>query len=240
MRQELIDLFFSLSEHNQDEISPEHIYRVTCQSLGLASSGVPYSGFRYATGRDVRNVEWPRIYDLISRLWMDFERQGFGGRFREGVNRILAAYGVAWDLDEYGRLFRVMPAEARAQVQAAITELSDPRFKPALDLFNAARSAYDARPRRDRDACSNVFDAMESGAKEKLERPDATFGQVVAHARQQQLFNEQVCGVLEAINTLRNRNFGHGMTTPFSLAPHEVDFAYLACIGGILLFARLK
>jgi hypothetical protein len=194
MRQELVDLFFSLSEHNQDEISPEHIYRVTCQSLGIQCSGAPYSGYRYATGRDVRNVEWPRIYDLVSRLWTDFERQGFGGRFREGTNRILAAYAVAWDLDEDGRLVRVLPGEARAQVLAAMTELSDPRFDPAMALLRAARDAYDARPRRDRDACSNVFDAMESVAKEKLNMPHATFGQVMVHSRQHQSFNEQICG----------------------------------------------
>ena len=53
MRQELIDLFFSLAEHSQDEVPPEHIYRATCQSLGISSSGVPYSGYRYASGRDV-------------------------------------------------------------------------------------------------------------------------------------------------------------------------------------------
>jgi hypothetical protein len=139
MRQELVDVFFNLAEHNEDEISPEHIYRVTCQSLGISSSGMPYSGFRYATGRDVRNIEWPRIYDLISRLWSDFERQG--GRFSQGVNRALAAYGVAWDLGDDGKLHRVLPSAAHVQVQAAITELSDPRFEPALALFNAARTA---------------------------------------------------------------------------------------------------
>src|SRR5208282_1294243 len=95
-----------------------------------------------------------------------------------------------------------------------------------------------ARPRRDRDACSNVFDSMESVAKEKLEMPQATFGQVVTHIRQRQALNEQVVGLLEAINTLRNRNFGHGMVDPFSLTGPEVDFIYLTCIGAILLLAR--
>lgn len=69
MRQELVDLFFTIAEHHSDEIPPEHIYRATAQSLGIDASGVPYSGFRYATGRDIRNVDWPRVYDLIMRLW---------------------------------------------------------------------------------------------------------------------------------------------------------------------------
>jgi hypothetical protein len=91
MRQELVDCFFSISEHNQGEISPEHVYQVICQSLGIGASGSPWSGYRHASGRDVKRVEWPRIYDLIVRLHPDFERQGFGHQYREGVNRILAA-----------------------------------------------------------------------------------------------------------------------------------------------------
>jgi hypothetical protein len=109
-----------------------------------------------------------------------------------------------------------------------------------LALFNAARDAYDDRPRRDRDACANIFDAMESVAKEKYGMPQATFGNVVAHMRQPQALNEQIIGVLEAINTLRNRNFGHGMTAPFSLTASEVDFTYIACVGAILMFTRTR
>lgn len=240
MRQELVDLFFSLAEHHEDEIPSEHVYRVTCQSSGISSSGMPYSGFRYATGKEVRNLEWPRVYDLIARLWLDFDRLGLGGQYREGVNRILAAYGAAWDLERDGRFCRVLPESAGLQVQSAIAELSDPRLSPALDLFKAARDAYDARPRRDRDACSNAFDAAESVAKEKLGMPDATFGQVVARLRDTRTLNEQLIGVLESLNTLRNRNFGHGMTTPFNLSGPEVDFTYLACVAAVLLFARIS
>ena len=52
---------------------------------------------------------------------------------------------------------------------------SHKRFAPALQLFNAARDAYDDRPRRDRDACSKMFDAMESVAKEKYQMPNSTY-----------------------------------------------------------------
>jgi hypothetical protein len=37
----------------------------------------------------------------------------------------------------------------------------------------------------------------------------------------------------------RFRNFGHGMAAPFNLTGAETDFAYLACIGGILLHTRI-
>ena len=238
MRQELIDLFFSIAEHSPDEIPPEHIYRATAQSLGIESSGVPYSGFRYATGRDIAKVDWPRVYDLIMRLFPDFDRHALGRKYQEGVNRILAAHSVAWELDDQGRLYRVLPADAIQQVAAAFQELQAERFAPALELFNAGRNAYDDRPRRDRDACSNMFDGMESVAKEKYQMPNSTFGQVVNRMPSTGTMNPQIVGVLSALNDLRNKNFGHGMTEPFQLSGAEVDFTYLACVGGILLLTR--
>ena len=128
---------------------------------------------------------------------------------------------------------------AQVQVNEAFAELNDPRYSPALALFNAGRQAYDDRPRQDRDSCANIFDALESVAKEKFAMPHATFGQVVAHIRQTQSLNEQIVGVLEATNTLRNRNFGHGMAVPFNLSAPEVDFTYLICIGGILMITPI-
>ena len=65
MRQELIDLFFGLCEQNPDSVSAERIHRIACQGLGVRASGNPYGGYRYAVGRDIGGVEWPRIYDLI-------------------------------------------------------------------------------------------------------------------------------------------------------------------------------
>jgi hypothetical protein len=239
MRQELVDLFFTIAEHSSDEIPPEHIYRATAQSLGIEASGVPYSGYRYATGRDIRGVDWPRVYDLIVRLFPDFDRHALGQRFREGANRILAAHMSAWELDEEGRLNRVLPVDAVHRVAAAFQELQAERFAPALELFNAARDAYDDRPRRDRDACSNMFDAMESVAKEKYQMPNSTFGQVVTRIPGTKTVNTQIVGVLGALNDLWNKNCGHGMTAPFQLSTAEVDFTYLACIGGILFLTRL-
>ena len=238
MRQELVDLFFGLAEHHDEEVPSEHVYRVTCQSLGISSAGVPYSGFRYAAGRDIGRVEWPRVYDLIARLWPDFDRQALGNQFREGVNRILAAYGVAWELEEDGRVSRVLPVEAHARIAAAFAELGAARYSPALTLFNSARNAYDDRPRRDRDACSNVFDALESVAKEKYAMPIATYGQVVARLRTNNAFNTDVLALLAGLNDLRNHNFGHGMTVQFNFTSAEVDFTYVACVGAILLLTR--
>ncbi len=76
-------------------------------------------------------------------------------------------------------------------------------------------------------------------AKEVFSMPTSTFGNVVVHIRQTNALNQDIIKVLEAVNTLRNRNFGHGTTAPFDLKSPDVDFTYLTCIGGILLFARI-
>ena len=215
------------------------MHRIVCQSLGERASGQPYGGYRYAAGRDFARADWQRVYDLICRLWPEFTRAEVGHEYRQGVNRILAGYGVVWELREEGRLERHLPPPAQSLVAAAITELRDPQFAPALVLLNAAREAFDDRPRRDRDACTNIFDSMESVAKEVFNMPNATFGSVLKHVRQTNALQAEVISVLEAINTLRNHKFGHGMTVPFDLSSGEVDFTYLTCIGAILLFIKI-
>jgi hypothetical protein len=240
-RQELVDAIFeiaeSLAEVDASRRSlPQHIHRVASQSLGIQPSGQPYGGFRYAVGRDIQNVEWVRVYDLISRAWSEFARAGYGDEYVAAVNRVLSGHGIAWELAHDGRLHRVMPAPAAAQVKAAIGYLEDPRFAAASRIF-ADALAFDAHPRRDRDACANAFDALESVAKVVFAMPTETFGQVLREVRPQGRINAQILGVLEALNTHRNRNFGHGV--PFTLTAAEVDFTFLACVSGIILITRL-
>jgi hypothetical protein len=236
MRQEILDAAFSIAEHNSDaRLTTDLIYRVVSQTLGIAPSGNPYGGFRYAAARDLSRAPWPRVYDIILRLAREFDQEWYA-EFQQGINEALAGNGVVWDLSDDRRLVRVLPLPAQQQVSAALQELSASRFAPALRLFAAAMDAYDDRPRRDRDACSNAFDALESVAKEKQQMPNVTFGHVVA---QVQTLNPQVVGVLKSLNTLRNSNFGHGMTVPFGFTGPEVDFTYLTCVAGILLFSRM-
>lgn len=159
-------------------------------------------------------------------------------QYREGVNRILAAHGSAWDLSEQGRLERVLPGAAQALIASVFAELTHPNSAPALQLFNAARDAYDDRPRRDRDACSNIFDAMESVATIKYQLHGATFGQVKNYVEANRLLRAEIIPMLTGLNQLRNGNFGHGMAVHFNLSPAETDFIYLNCISVILLMTR--
>jgi hypothetical protein len=237
LRQEILEVAFSIAENATGmQTTPERIQRIVSQTLGIAPSGNPWAGYRHAAGRDLDRAPWERAYDVILRLAAEFDHVGRFDEFREGVNQALAGYGVVWDLSDDRRLTRVVPSTVQAQIVAVFQELSASRFAPAMQLLVAARDAYDDRPRRDRDACSNAFDALESVAKEKQQMPQATFGRVISQMR---AHNSQVLGVLSSINTLRNRNFGHGMTAQFSLTGPEVDFTYSSCLAGILLFARM-
>jgi len=238
MRQEWVDHAFLVSERVAENLRPEHLYRIIGQSLGIQVSGNPYGGPRYAAGRDLSRAEWRRVYDVVLRVGIESSHHGAHGEYQAGVNRLFAVYGIAWDLDDQNRLVRVLPPPVAAQIQSVIEELSDPRFAAAMALFQAARDAYDDRPRRDRDACSNAFDAVESVAKEKFQMPNATFGAVLQHIGQAQVQPADVIAVLREINDLRNHNFGHGMVAPFAFTGAQVDFIYTICAGAILLLAR--
>lgn len=237
MRQEFIDAAFHVLEPAPG-FSEARLHRIISQSLGLAPSGQPYGGFRYAIGRDLGRADWPRVYDLICRLWPEVPPD-LRGDYRAAVNRVLVAYHVVWDLGEDGQLHRVLPATVQGQVETAFHELSQPRFAAALPSFRDAMAAYDDRPRRERDACSNIFDALESVSKEIFGMPTATFGNVLVEARKRQSMSAETIAVLQKLYDMANGHFRHGMTTPFTLKPAEVDFVLVTCMAGILLFVRL-
>lgn len=238
LRQELIDVVYLIFEQIGDRFDESKLHKIITQSLGMQPSGNPYGGFRYAVGRDIAKVPWQRVYDLIIRLRAEVPVL-FHEEYRIVVNRLLAAYKIAWDLGQDGKLHRVLPVAAQSQVEAAFRELRHPRFSSASSSFHEAMAAFDDPPQRGRDACKNVFDALESVSKEVFGMPSATFGNVLAEARKQQAMAAETISVLQKIYDMANSHFRHGMTTPFTLKPAEVDFVLVSCVAGILLVVRL-
>ena len=236
LRSELVDFFFHLANESDGRLQPRTIYEATGLMLGAGLTANPYGGYPTRVLRDIGNAEWTRVYDWISRLWPEFDGVQLSDQFIDGVNTVLAAHGIVWELDEHAQWRRVLPEPLRQQVASAFVALEQPDFEPSRQLFNAATEAFNARPRRDRDACSNAFDALESVAKVTYAMPTATFGQVLNEVRQRGILNEHVQRLLRDVELVRHNNFGHGMAAPFSLTDAEVDFVYTVCAAAIPLF----
>ncbi len=208
--------------------------------LGVRPVAVMHDAYAQRIGRDLEGVPWPMVFEVVLALWEDFRRHGRAEAYRAAINGVFALHGIAWDLDANGRLQRVLPGAAEPQVTAMFAELSRPEFHAARDLANAAQRHFNARPREPRDAVSNMFDAMESAAKVRLGGNLQTFGDVCNALRAGKRLSDGMVLALEGLNTTRNRNFGHGNVGAFTMSDAEVDFVYLACVAGTLLFARME
>jgi hypothetical protein len=181
------------------------------------------------------------VYNLIEPMYAELCKSAkhyYATEFQSELNQLFGEESIGWRLKD-GKLERTLPVAAREQVDAVFKELGNPRFAPALAHIISAYKAYNARPQRGLDVCSNAFDACESVAKEVFGLPTATFGGVLAEARNKKGFATETISTLEKLYSLSNNHFRHGMTEPFALGPSEVDFVYLACLAGILLFVRL-
>jgi hypothetical protein len=236
-RMELIDAVFSLETYTT--VPESQLYRTLVLSMGIDDApGNPYSGFRDGTARQIKRLSWERVYDLICRWWLEFP-EDFKSDYVKAVNKVLSAYRIAWELRDDGRLHRVLPIAIAAQIQTAFHELSQPRFTSALRSFQEGMDAYEARPQRGRDACKNIFDSLESVAKEVYGMSAGTFGNVLNEARRQQSLSSETISVLQKLYDMANNHFRHGMTTPFVLRSAEIDFVLVSCMAGILLFVRV-
>ncbi|MGA2986695.1 MAG: hypothetical protein ABSG32_23075 [Terriglobia bacterium] len=238
LRQEFIDAVYLIFERAPKQFDERKLYNIISQSLGIQPSGNPYSGFRYAVSRDVNKAPRERFYDLIIRIAAEVPAI-FTKEYREIVNQLLASYGIVWELREYDQLHRVLPPVVTGYVEAAFRKLGKPRFSAALASFQAGMAAYNARPQRGRDTCKNIFDALESVAKEVFAMPTITFGNVLAEARKRQSMTDETISILQKIYDMANSHFRHGMTRNFVLKPAEVDYVLVSCVGAILLFIRL-
>lgn len=235
MRTELLNSVFALAD---DAVGPSErtLYNAITGTLGIVAAVEPYGGLPRRASEHLNRADWPRVFDIILRLAPEFTRRGRLGEYRHSVNTVLAAHGIVWDLGEDGRLVRVVPAEAANQIATTIWELADPQFQAARELLATAQGAFNAIPRRDRDACANAFDALESVGRTRF--GGATFADVLGNIRARGGINQFTLRILNSIEVVRHNHFGHGGQVAFSLSPSEVDFVYVTCIAGISLLLR--
>jgi hypothetical protein len=184
--------------------------------------------------------EWEELYNMIEEIYKDLPKMGPGEEqgFVEQLNDVFSEESIGWKMDPGGRLQRLLPEAIQVEAERVFGELQIPRFAPALAHMQVAHAAYNSRPRRDLEVCSSAFDALESVMKEVFSMPTATLGGVVDAVRKRNIFASETLSVLERIYALSNNHFRHGMTEPFRLGAPEVEFVYVSCMAGILLFIR--
>jgi len=237
LRQEFVDTVYFIFERSS-RFDEKRLHNIIVQSLGVQPSGTPYAGFRYAIGREVNKASWQRFYDLIIRLDAEIPPI-FQPEYRDLVNQLLASYRIVWELREDHHLHRVLPTAIGEQFNSTFRELGQPRFAAAFASFNQGMAAYDDRPQRGKDACKNIFDALEATAKTVGNMPTATFGNVLTEIRKAQYLSSEIIASLQKLYDLANNHFRHGTTSPFVLKPVEIDYFIVSCCGAILLFVRM-
>jgi hypothetical protein len=73
MRHELADLFFHLFRKILGRLEEDDFYQIICQSLGRVPERRPLDGPRLAASELIEEAEWPRVYDLITRVRLEFQ-----------------------------------------------------------------------------------------------------------------------------------------------------------------------
>lgn len=240
MRRQLVDALYRAADapiFDATRISVnDDLYPAISLMLGVQPVRVMHDAYAQRIGKNLGDTSWPMVFEVVVAMFQRLARFGRGDVFRDAVNAIFAMHGVAWDLGADGRLHRALPEGVQTQVAAMFAELADPRYDGARRLAQTAQAQYDARPRQDRDACSNIFDALEELAKVKLGMQGRGFGDVIAEMRRRNI-TPGLADVLDRLNGMAHQTFRHGNN--IVIEPAVVDFIYLTCVGGILMFARL-
>lgn len=191
-------------------------------------------------GEEIDTAEWWSVFNLLEEIYRTLSTHPAisSGSFVRQLNSVFSEESIGWMMEADGQLQRLLPAPLQIQSEAVFRELQAPRWVVALGHVVASHSAYNKRPRRDREVCSEIFDALESVGKEVFDLPTGTFGDVIKQARLKEIFAKETLAILEKTYALANNHFRHGMTEPFTLTPAEVDFVYVSTMGGVLLLVR--
>lgn len=238
---EFIDLVFVTG------IEDVHAYRVMLASSGMRGPGKPYAGNYHGLQRDLADLEWTRVLDLIPRMYREVEKLD-AGRYTgepelpgyvEGVNRLLAGYNLAWDLTTDGTLVRAVSPHAREAQDSALDAISDERFEGARQPFIDGLEALNGRPMRPRDACIGLFHAAESVANTAAGTLKRTYGDAIDLLLRDKKIDRFVHGQLKALELVRHNHFGHGKTDIFTLSEDEVVFVSHSCFAAIGLLTKV-
>jgi hypothetical protein len=228
-----------LKENYQYHHAKDVVARALCLPDLRIATLAPSNAWQRVSG-EISQAAWWSLFNLLGEIYQELTGK-YGDDhtdFVQALNRVLAEESVGWHMDTSGCLQRQVPLAVRIEEETAFRELQAPRFAPALIHLESARRALNARPRRDREVCSEAFDAVESVGKEIFNIPNGTLGDVLKAARNNVRFSSETTSALEKLYSLANNHFRHGMTDPFKLSPAETEYVYVHCLAAILLFIR--
>jgi hypothetical protein len=186
----------------------------------------------------MKDSDWWLVFNLVEPIYENFATYPHAQEgFAKALNETFAQESMGWRFEK-GELVRTLPGPAQEQLDALFRELSQSRFRAALESLITANKAFNAVQRRDSEVCEKAFDACESVAKEVFFPDCPTFGDCIKEMRKQNAFASLTLAILEKLYALASAEFRHGNTAPFKLSAAEAEFVYLTCIAAMLMFVH--
>src|SRR5258708_38874560 len=88
-RLELVDVVLQLADSSGTTVSDVQLYGVMIRSMGIdGAPGKPMNGYRRGIDRQIRVLDWKRVYDLICRWWTELP-VNHSARYLQSVNAVL-------------------------------------------------------------------------------------------------------------------------------------------------------
>lgn len=185
-------LRYFVLEYMQNNCYPHDVMailgRVLCRPEMIAEHFASRSDCWGIVARRIDDAKWWEVFNIIEALYEVSSRDRKSEPFVQKLNFVFNEESIGWRMHRSGELERLLPEAVRVQVEEVFKELQVDRFSPAFAQVLSAHKAFNRTPRLDQDVCTNIFDALESVAKEVTGMPAATLGDVLKVVRQKQTF----------------------------------------------------
>lgn len=191
-----------------------------------------------------RHVAQPNqrsYHDFFGHSHLSFDRMKGQADFRDEVNRILGRNGVAFALEEDGRVARLAPPLLDEELRRTTFETGDATLDTLLD---AARTKFlDPDPANRREALEKIWDAWErlktlEPAKDKKASTTVLLDKAVEEPTFRKVLEEEASVLTSIGNSFRIR---HSETTQIEIdGEYHVDYLFHRVLALILLLLRAR
>ncbi len=178
------DLRFAVAQIAKNAgMTPSSIREVVCSELFVPPDQNNWSEYPNIWGEVqslLRNCEWFKVYDIAEALFRSLEFNYDGRtRFEVELNRFFREKGIGWQLTKNGIVYRGGEAFTATTTEAAEVLAASGRSKAASEIHEALKD-ISRRPSPDiTGAMHHALAAVECTARDLLEEPDRTLGQLI-------------------------------------------------------------